>query len=138
MRLTTSLLAVCALCTSTALAQTPMLPLPLDDTSGLDLVRERTWLEWKVLRQFQAIYNEALDSNPDMNYLIAINTRYLGEAALAHKSQAVIVLVVKFFNTYLRATLNVKQVRTAYNIMNQYRQLVEAIVLSGGRHVAPS
>lgn len=93
-----------------------------------DLVREQTWLEWKLLRQFQAIYNEALNSNPDMNYLIAIDTRYLGEAALRANQGEVVALVIKFCNTYLRATLNKRQVRTAYNVMNQYRQLVEAIL----------
>jgi hypothetical protein len=98
-----------------------------------DLVDDKTWLEWKVLRQYQAIYNEALKDNPDMNYLIAINTRYLREAALTHRSEPVVALVIKFFNTYLRATLNKKQVRTAYNIMNQYRQLVEAVIL-GEQH----
>lgn len=93
-----------------------------------DLIRDRLWLEWKVLRQYQAIYNEALDDNPDMNYLLAIDTRYLGEAALTQGDEASIRLVVKFFNTYMRATLNKKQVRTAYNVMNQYRQLVEAVI----------
>ncbi len=93
-----------------------------------DLIRDRLWLEWKVLRQYQAIYSEALEGNPDMNYLIAIDTRYLGEAALAQGLEPSIRLVIKFFNTYMRATLNKKQVRTAYNVMNQYRQLVEAVV----------
>jgi hypothetical protein len=101
-----------------------------------DLIRDKTWLEWKVLRQYQAIFSESLKDNPDMNLLIAINTRYLGEAALAHRSQSVVLLVIKFFNTFLRATLNKKQVRTAYNLMNQYRQLVEAIVLDGQADLA--
>lgn len=96
-----------------------------------DLVRDRVWLEWKVLRQYQAIYNEALTSNPDMNYLIAINTRYLGEAILTKGAGPALRLVIKFFNTYMRATLNKRQVRTAYNLMNQYRQLVEAIAVAG-------
>lgn len=100
-----------------------------------DLVAERMWVEWKVLRQYQTIYNEALASNPDMNYLIAINTRYLGEAILAGGGGPALRLVIKFFNTYMRATLNKRQVRTAYNILNQYRQLAEAIVLTdaGGK-----
>lgn len=96
-----------------------------------DLVRDRVWVEWKVLRQYQAIYNEALASNPDMNYLIAINTRYLGEAILSKGAGPALRLVIKFFNTYMRATLNKRQVRTAYNLMNQYRQLVEAIAVAG-------
>lgn len=64
-----------------------------------DLVRDRLWLEWKVLRQFQGIYNEALDDSPDMNYLLAIDTRYLGEAALLAGDEASLRLVIKFFNT---------------------------------------
>jgi hypothetical protein len=96
-----------------------------------DLVRDQVWLEWKVLRQYQTIYNEALAGNPDMNYLIAINTRYLGEAILSKGSPQALRLVVKFFNTYMRATLNKRQVRTAYNLMNQYRQLAEAICVAG-------
>jgi hypothetical protein len=96
-----------------------------------DLVRDQVWLEWKVLRQYQTIYNEALSGNPDMNYLLAINTRYLGEAILAKGSGTALRLVIKFFNTYMRATLNKRQVRTAYNLLNQYRQLVEAICVAG-------
>lgn len=96
-----------------------------------DLVRDQAWLEWKVLRQYQTIYNEALADNPDMNYLIAIDTRYLGEAILAKGGGPALRLVVKFFNTYMRATLNKRQVRTAYNLMNQYRQLLEAVCLHG-------
>jgi hypothetical protein len=93
-----------------------------------DLVDDGLWLEWKILRQWQAIYNEALSDNPDMNYLIAIDTRYTGEAALEVGAEPVVGLVIKFFNTYLRSTLNKKQVRTAYNVLNQYRQLIEAVL----------
>ena len=31
-------------------------------------------------------------------------------------------------NTYLRAALNARDVRTAYNVLNQYRQLAEALL----------
>jgi hypothetical protein len=65
-----------------------------------------------------------------MCYLIGINTRSLGEAALAADTQGV-GLVVKFFNTYLRATLNRGDVRTAYNVLHQYRLLVESAVTAG-------
>ncbi len=34
-------------------------------------------------------------------------------------------LLVKFFNTYLRATVNARDVRTAYNVLHQYRLLAE-------------
>jgi hypothetical protein len=97
----------------------------LAEESFQDLGTRRVWLEWKVLRQYQAIYNEALGEMPDINHLVAIDTRYIGEAALAAKDTEAQALAVKFFNTYLRATLNKGQVRTAYNVLNQYRQLAE-------------
>jgi hypothetical protein len=98
-----------------------------------DLQQKRVWLEWKALRQYQAIYNEALGEMPDINHQISINTRYVGEAALETKDGEALALSVKFFNTYLRATLNKQQVRTAYNVLNQYRQLAER-ALTVGQH----
>ena len=93
-----------------------------------DLTARRVWMEWKVLRQFQALYAEALGTAPDMNYLIALDTRYIGDAALEIGDSEALQLVVKFFNTYLRATLNAEEVRTAYNVLNQYRQLCENVL----------
>jgi hypothetical protein len=90
-----------------------------------DIDHKKIWLEYKILRQYQAIYSESLGQMPDVNYLIAINTRYIGEAALAASDEEALSLAVKFFNTYLRATLNAQNIRTAYNILNQYRQLAE-------------
>ena len=97
-----------------------------------DLARRAVWLEWKVLRQYQAIYNESLGELPDMNYLLAIDTRYIGEAALGVGDEQALRLVVKFFNTYLRSTLNERQIRVAYNVLNQYRLLGERMI--GGPH----
>lgn len=96
-----------------------------------DLAKRRTWVEFKVLRQYQAIYSEALAGMKDINYVIAIDTRYVGEAAIRAGDPDALALSVKFFNTYMRATLNARDVRTAYNILNQYRQLAEAIVRAG-------
>jgi hypothetical protein len=96
-----------------------------------DLAQSRTWVEWKLLRQYQAIYSEALSGMRDINYVVAIDTRYLGEAAIEVDDKEALALALKYFNSYLRATLNAKDVRTAYNILNQYRQLAEAIVRAG-------
>ena len=105
----------------------------MDPESLRDLVDRRTWVEWKVMRQYLGIYNEALAAMRDINYLIAIDTRYLGEAAADVEDEQVTNLVLRFMNSYLRATLNAKDVRTAYNVLNQYRLLVEAL-LRKGRH----
>ncbi len=100
----------------------------MDPESLLDLERRRTWVEWKVMRQYLGIYNEALVTMRDINYLIAIDTRYIGEAAGAARDAELIELVFRFMNSYLRSTLNARDVRTAYNVLNQYRLLVEAMI----------
>jgi hypothetical protein len=116
----------------------------MDPESLADLEEQRTWVEWKVMRQYLGIYNEALASMRDINYLIAIDTRYIGEAAARAGDQQLIGLVFRFMNSYLRATLNARDVRTAYNVLNQYRILVEAMLarelhpqaLEGVRHMS--
>jgi hypothetical protein len=100
----------------------------MDPESLVDLVEHKTWFEWKIMRQYLGIYNEALAQMRDINYLVAIDTRYIGEAAADRKDLEVVNLVFRFMNSYLRATLNAKDVRTAYNILNQYRLLIEAMM----------
>src|SRR5690606_3081072 len=40
-------------------------------------------------------------------------------------------LVFRYMNSYMRATLNARDVRTAYNVLNQYRLLLEALISQG-------
>jgi hypothetical protein len=98
--------------------------------SLIELDSARSWLEWKGLRQMSGVFGEALKSMPQMAHVVAIETRYVGEAALAAADRAVIGLAVKFMNTFLRAALNARDVGTAYNVLNQYRQLAEAVLAS--------
>ncbi|HVY37205.1 MAG TPA: DUF2254 family protein [Polyangia bacterium] len=100
----------------------------LADDSLQELARNRTWLEWKGLRQVREVFGAALSSVPEMAHVVTIDTRYVGEAALAAGNRDVFAMVVKFMNTYLRAALNARDVRTAYNVLNQYRQLAEALL----------
>jgi len=102
----------------------------------LESVTDRKiWLEMKILRQYQTLYNEALNRMRDMNYLIAINTRLIAESALEQGNAELLDLAIKFFNTYLRATVNAKDVRTAYNVLNQYRLLAEhSLGYAEGKH----
>jgi hypothetical protein len=108
----------------------------MDPESLQDLEQRRTWVEWKVMRQYLGIYNEALVTMRDINYLVAIDTRYIGEAAAVAKDAELIQLVYRFMNSYLRAALNARDVRTAYNILNQYRLLVEAMLRHGSARAA--
>jgi hypothetical protein len=96
-----------------------------------ELARRRTWLEWKGLRQIREVFGAALTTMPEMAHVVAIDTRYVGEAALAAGDREVLGLTVKFMNTYLRAAVNARDVRTAYNVLNQYRQLAQALLEAG-------
>ena len=93
-----------------------------------DLERRQTWIEWKVLRQYQMLFGEGLGQIKDTCYLVAIDTRRLGEAAGSRGDIRALDLAIKFFNTYLRATLNASDIRTGYNILHQYRQLAEFVL----------
>ncbi|MEZ5956135.1 MAG: DUF2254 family protein [Hyphomonadaceae bacterium] len=107
----------------------------MDPESLRDLEARHTWVEWKVLRQYLSIYNESLGAMRDINYLIAIDTRYIGEAAARAGDDQLIQLVLRFLNSFNRATLNARDVRTTYNVLNQYRKLGE-FMLSDGHHDA--
>ncbi len=101
-----------------------------------DLRKRKVWLEWKVLRGYQSLYNEALNKMRDINYLVAINSRLMAEAAWDHNNAQLFEMVVKFFNTYLRSAINAHDIRTAYNVLNQYRLVGESAIRrdpSGGR-----
>jgi hypothetical protein len=101
------------------------------EDSVSDLETARVWFEFKILRQYQSIYTEALGTMRDINYVIAINTRHLAERAVERKEREALQLAIKFFNTYLRATLNQNDVRTAYTILNQYRMMAEHLLRAG-------
>jgi hypothetical protein len=108
----------------------------MDPESLRELEADKTWLEWKALRQYLGIYAEAQAEMPDINYLIAIDTRYVGEAALAKNDRSAVELAFRFMNSYLRAALNARAVRTAYNVLNQYRLLVESMIKGGADDLA--
>jgi Predicted membrane protein (DUF2254) len=108
----------------------------MDPESLGELEGRRTWVEWTVLRQYLSVYNEALGSMRDINYLIAIDTRYIGEAASEAKDAQLVQLVFRYFNSYIRATLNAKDIRTTYNVLNQYRKFVEALLRRGDHRAA--
>jgi hypothetical protein len=93
-----------------------------------ELGRDHTWLEWIGLRQIREVFGEALKTLPEMTHVVAIDTRYVGEAALDAGDREVLALTIKFMNTYLRASLNARDVRTSYNVLHQYRQLAEAML----------
>jgi hypothetical protein len=66
------------------------------------LNRRRDWVEWKVLHHFRSVFSEALDHLPELAHVVAIETRYIAEEALRHGDREVLVLAIRYFNTFLR------------------------------------
>jgi hypothetical protein len=93
--------------------------------------QKRVWVEWKVLRQFRSVFGETIEHLPELGHVVAIETRYVGEEALKHDDREVLVLAIRYFNTYLRTAINHENVRTCYNIFHQYRLLAEHMMRHG-------
>lgn len=110
---------------SRILAQTDQDFVALHEAMVIELQARRTWVEMKVLRQYQTVFGAAANRMRDINHLIAIQTRKLAiKAAEAHDEPSV-SQSIRFLNTYLRSSLNSHDVRTSYNLMNEYRVLAE-------------
>jgi len=103
----------------------------MEPESLRELEREQLWFEWKVLRHLRSVFAESLNHLPEMAHVVAIESRYVGEAALQRDDRAVVATVVKYFNTYLRGAINSHDVRACYNILNQYRLLAELLLRQG-------
>jgi hypothetical protein len=103
----------------------------MEPESLRELERQQLWFEWKVMRHLRSVFAESLNHLPEMAHVVAIETRYVGEAALQRGDAAVVAVAVKYFNTYLRGALNSHDVRACYNIFNQYRLLAELLLREG-------
>ena len=88
-------------------------------------------MEWKVLRQYQMLFNESLKHMKELCYHIAMNTRIMGESAARRGDLPALDLCIKFFNTFQRASINMSDVRTVYNILFQYRLMGEFVIEYG-------
>lgn len=106
------------------------------DPHTLELITERRlWLEMKVLRQYQMIFGEAVNRMRDLNYVIAINVRSMALDAAKAGNYELLHTVLKFYNTFVRAAINAKDVRTAYNVLNHYRHLAQSLMdVRGGMY----
>lgn len=91
----------------------------------------RTWLEWKMLHQYQLLFESSLLRISDISYRIAINTRVLAETAADRRDIEVLNLCIRYFNTYIRLSINERALRACFNVLHQYRQLGEHLLLSG-------
>ncbi|MEM1349591.1 MAG: DUF2254 family protein, partial [Myxococcota bacterium] len=95
-----------------------------------DILMHRTWVEAKSLLEFERLMRHALANMTELVSQLAVSTRAIGEKALEVGAPEVLELAIRFFNTYIRHSLNSRNVRAAYNILDEYRHFASSILSS--------
>jgi hypothetical protein len=108
----------------------------MDDELVRELESRGLWVEWKAMHEYRCIYDEALTSMQEINSLIAIDTRYIGEVAAHGGHLDLVRMVLRFMNAYLRAAIEACSSRTANNVLHQYRALLEEMLHLGRDDIA--
>jgi hypothetical protein len=93
------------------------------------------WLERKVFRRFLSLVGQCTIHSRDVIYLIGINTRRIA-CEFGPGNGNLLELCCRSFNSYLRTTINARDPRSAYYLMNQYRYLAEHLLQSGREDMA--
>ncbi|MEE4297976.1 MAG: DUF2254 family protein [Pseudomonadales bacterium] len=95
-----------------------------------DIETSRTWLDVKILRQYQTLFSHSLNDARDICNLIALNTTELALYGLRERS-GLLHLSLRFLNSFMRAAINAKDLRTAYHLMNHYREVAQCLMEAG-------
>jgi len=93
-----------------------------------DILANRTWVEAKALMEYERLTRHALANMTELVSQLAVSTRAIGEKALEVEAPEVLELTIRFFNTYIRHSLNSRNVRAAYNILDEYRHFASSIL----------
>jgi hypothetical protein len=101
----------------------------LAHSAAEEIARDRSWFEAKVLRQYLALFGDAVGAARDVASMIAIHTRRLAEEFAGQP--AFLELCQRAFHSYLRAAINGGDPRTAYFVLHQYRLLGEQLLGRG-------
>ncbi|MEJ2088274.1 MAG: DUF2254 family protein, partial [Gammaproteobacteria bacterium] len=88
---------------------------------------ERLWLETKIFRQLNSLMAQSAGGAWDVANLIGINTGAVARE-LGRENRDLLRLCVRTFNSYMRATINAGDARSAYYIMDQYRDVAEDLL----------
>lgn len=93
------------------------------------------WLERKVLRRYLSLMGQCAVQQRDVANLIGINTQRIA-CEFGREHPHLLELCIRSFNSYLRTTINLRDPRTAYFLMNQYRMMGERMLADGNEEVA--
>ena len=100
-----------------------------------EVERNRIWLETKIMRQLNALMSQSAGEARDVANLNGINTGQIAKD-LGLNNPEVLGLCVRSFNSFLRTTINAQDARTAYYLMDRYREVAEHLELDNALFVA--
>jgi hypothetical protein len=91
------------------------------------MTASRSWMEMKLYYQLYEALRAACPRMPELTSTIAKSLRKLGLEAASLENPALRELVIDYFNTFLRLTINRRDVRSVFIIFDQYRTLAETM-----------
>lgn len=100
----------------------------LSEEMWQDMVRNRTWFEMEVFKQYEVAYTNSLKKVRDVNSFVARALREIAEQAALTQDEASLAFLIKGFNTLINYALSDRDIRTAVNVLYQYRLLAEAVL----------
>lgn len=92
-----------------------------------EICEQKLWFEAKAFMDMELIFKTCVKTMPDAISAIALNTRIIGEAAIKNRDKLLLDMVVKFYNTFIRISLNDLNIRAVFNLYYQYMMLAESI-----------
>ncbi len=92
-----------------------------------EICETHLWVEAKAFMDMDLIYRSCINNMSDAISAIALNTRVIGEAAIRARDDHLLEMSVKFYNTFIRVSLNEGNHRAIFNLFYQYRKLTESI-----------
>ncbi len=91
------------------------------------ICEEQTWVEVKAFMDMELIYRSCINNMFDAVSAIALNTRIIGEAAIKNKDDQLLEMAIKYYNTFIRVSINESNIRAIFILFYQYRLLTESV-----------
>ena len=88
----------------------------------------RSWVEMKLLSQLRQTLGSAVTRMHDVTSAVAKALRRFGLAASVRSDPRLRELTVEYFNTFIRRSLNTRDVRSVFILFDQYRILAEELL----------
>lgn len=95
-----------------------------------DLIIRRYWVEYKVFQEYESILTHFIGNDSRIAYQVAINTTEIGSATVEKEDLVVLNLITKYFNTFLKRSIEKKQIQTSVDILYQYYLFLKLLMES--------